>query len=329
VTSASPIGLVGLVLVTGLTACRLAPPPDPGPSDARTDRPGEEESRQADDAGTASVVPTAENDFEISDRAAAIVDSIEAAVRDSFAQLRAEEAAALVRADSLRVAARADSIAAAQALQDSLIAVARQDSIAAAEVAAAAALAAARRDSIAEAARQDSIATARQDSVTAVARRDSLAAVARADSIAAAEIAAAAAASTAAVTAAATTEIREDPEARATEDLETLRALGPSYIPYDQGPETIWSTETQATLSKMLLPVLRAQSLPATTRSIFWVLISREGVPVETEIQTPSGNGAFDAAAREFLEGLTFLPAMRSDRPVASWVLREISILMQ
>ncbi|MFV1987099.1 MAG: TonB family protein, partial [Gemmatimonadota bacterium] len=151
---------------------------------------------------------------------------------------------------------------------------------------------------------------------------DSLDLVAREDSIVAARIAAAAVAS-AVITADGTS------PSEAVEDLETLRALGPSYIPYDDGPKTIWTTETQATLSKTLLPVLREESLPATTRSIFWVLISREGHPEEIQIQTSSGNETFDRAAESFLEQLRFIPAIRTNRAVASWVLREISILMQ
>ena len=314
-----------LLVLVGLGSCRPLPPPD-SPYARGGDEPAasEQPARPGDESAAAADMPA--DTFRISERAAAIIDSVEAAVRDSFAALRAEAEAERNRADSLLAAARADSIAAEEARRDSIAAEARRDSIAAAArqdsiAAAAAALEAARQDSIAEAARRDSIA--------AVARRDSIAEAARQDSIAAAEVAAAAAAAAAA-------EAREDaappsgdPQARAEADLEALRALGPSYIPYDEGPETIWSTETQATLSKTLLPVLRAESLPATTRTIFWVLISREGKPVESQIQTSSGNESFDEAAEGFLRGLTFLPAMRDDRPVASWVLREISILMQ
>ena len=279
------------VIAASVTAgCRRYPPPrsvppaNPGPTRTAEPEPRAEREAPADS-------------FIISERAAAIIDSIEAAVRDSFARLRAEESAAIARQDSIRQAAIADSIARAAAVSDSL------------EAAAAAAQA-----------RQDSLeAAARADSIAAAARQDSLRQVAIEDSIAAARIAQAAVVPAGAAAA---------PADDAVQDLETLRALGPSYIPYDEGPETIWNTETQATLSKTLLPVLRAEGLPASTKTIFWVLISREGRAEDVEIQTSSGNEAFDEAAETFLRGLVFIPAIRANRPVASWVLREISMLM-
>ncbi len=269
-----------LLALLGTGACRRLPPEPVTPrqtgDEAAANRQPTAESR-TDEASPAAAADA----FVISERSAAIIDSIETAVRDSFALLRAGEAAALVRQDSIFAAARADSLAAAAALRDSLVAQARTDSIAAAATAAAALAAITRSDSIAAAARQDSIAAA--------ARTDSLAMVAIEDSVAAARIAAAA------VVPAAVAAADAPPEA--VEDLEALRALGPSYIPYDDGPETIWNTETQATLSKTLLPVLREESLPATTRSIFWVLISREGRAEDIQIQTSSGSAAFDEAA--------------------------------
>lgn len=333
-TARSLVGTFLLAFTVTVAGCRRPPPSQPTPERARTENASPSDAEIRGETAVAADV-AAREDPVISDRARAIIDSIEAAVADSFAALRGAEAAAIARADSiaeaarqdsLAAAARADSIARAEAVQDSIDA-ARQDSIRLAEAAVAAAAAAAletaRQDSIFEAVRQDSIDAAQADSIAASIRRDSLEAVALADSLRSAEAAAAVGA------VAGTASDPEAVEASATDDLETLRELGPSYIPYDQGPETIWDTETQATLSKTLLPVLRAESLPATTKTIFWVLISREGAPVETRIQTASGSEAFDAAARSFLEGLTFLPAIRSNRPVASWVLREISILMQ
>lgn len=285
--------------IVGAAACHRPLPSNqlPAPPDrevAATD--AREADADADGAG-AAVTPSTEAEagtLAISPRAAAIIDSIETAVRDSFA--------ALAR-DSLAAAVRRDSIAAAREI-------ARQDSVAAA-------VEAAREDSIAaavEATRQDSIARAeiaRQDSIVAAAEG------ARRDSIAAAEIETA----------------RQDSiaTARATvpTDLEQLKALGPSFIPYDEGPGTIWNTDTQAALSLALLPVLREQALPARTHTTFWVLVTREGDVEELVIQTTSGNDAFDAAAQSFAERLTFIPAMRVNRPVPTWVLREISILMR
>ncbi len=214
-----------------------------------------------------------------------------AAIIDSI-RAAVRDSIAAARQDSLAAAARRDSIAAAQARQDSLAAAARRDSIAAAQ---------ARRDSLAARARRDSLAAAG-------ARRDSIQAEqARRDSVAAARSGA----------------LSDD------EELAELKALGPAYIPNDQGPQTLWDTETQARLTRILLPVLRSEKLPARTRTIFWVLVTREGEVEDLVLQTPSGNTAFDSAARAFAETLTFIPAIRSNRPVPAWVLREISLVMR
>jgi hypothetical protein len=113
------------------------------------------------------------------------------------------------------------------------------------------------------------------------------------------------------------------------EEVQELRALGPSYIPYDQGPETIWNTDTQAMLTRTLLPVLREHGLSARTRTIYWVLIRENGTAAEVVVQTSSGNDEFDLAGIRVIQRLEFLPAFRSNRPVPTWVLREISLLMQ
>jgi TonB family protein len=113
------------------------------------------------------------------------------------------------------------------------------------------------------------------------------------------------------------------------DEVRELRALGPSYIPYDQGPETIWNTDTQAMLTRTLLPVLREHGLSARTRAMYWVLIREDGTAAEVIVQTSSGTEAFDQAGIEVIRRLEFLPAFRANRPVPTWVVREISLLMQ
>lgn len=113
------------------------------------------------------------------------------------------------------------------------------------------------------------------------------------------------------------------------EELRELRALGPSYLPVDVGPEAVWNTETQALLTRTLLPVLREQGLPARTRALYWILVREDGTVAEVVLQTSSGNEAFDLAGMEFVRRLDFLPAFRQNRPVPSWIVREISLLMQ
>ena len=113
------------------------------------------------------------------------------------------------------------------------------------------------------------------------------------------------------------------------EEVQELRALGPSYIPNDHGPETVWNTDAQAMLTRTLLPVLREQGLAARTSALYWVLIREDGTAAEVVVQTSSGNEAFDLAGMQVIRRLDFLPAFRANRPVPTWVVREISLLMQ
>lgn len=112
-------------------------------------------------------------------------------------------------------------------------------------------------------------------------------------------------------------------------ELENLLATGPIFVPVDQGPEIVWDTDAEATLSTRLLPVLRAEDLPAATKVRLWLLVSAEGRVVDTVVHTTSGNGTFDETGAEVARLLRFRPAVRSDRSVPVWVLREISMLMQ
>lgn len=307
--------LAGLLAATSCRSWLQRPPPaDPSPRDEPAAEPGQPPETGADAS------PEDPASDSLARVVAAIIDSVEAEVRDSVAAARRDSLAARARRDSLAEAARRDSVEAA-----------RRDSIAAA----------ARRDSI-EAARRDSAAAmARSDSLAAAARRDSLAEVARQDSNRTAEIARQDSIEAAAERAARQAEAREDSVAAAldragvempaddTEDVEELRALGPAYIPYDRGPRTLWDTEAEAMVARTLLPVVRAEDLPARTRTYFWLLIRADGTVADIRLQTSSGNDAFDQAATDVVTRLRFIPAIRGERAVPTWVVRDISLLMR
>ena len=216
--------------------------------------------------------------------------------------------------DSLREAARQDSIARAlreAARQDSIARVlreaARRDSIARAQREAArrdsiARAAAARRDSILaaerEAARRDSLEAARRDSLIAAARRDSIASIEAARAAAAAELA-------------------------------ELRESGPVYVAHDEVPRLVWDTEAEAALATTLLPVIRGEGLDPNIAASIWLLVRTDGRVEATAIRVSSGDGAFDAAAVRAARGLLFAPALRGGRAAPVWILREISLLMR
>jgi len=75
--------------------------------------------------------------------------------------------------------------------------------------------------------------------------------------------------------------------------------------------------------------VLRAESLPASTSMIVWVLVGGDGLVADVVLHTTSSNAAFDRAATDVARGLRFYPAMRGERAVPAWVIREISLVMQ
>jgi len=114
-----------------------------------------------------------------------------------------------------------------------------------------------------------------------------------------------------------------------TEELAELRALGPSYIPYDRGPRPVWDTEMQAKVTTTLLPVIRAEELVARTRAYFWLLVRADGTVDEVVLQTSSGSSAFDEAAARVARALLFAPAIRGQRAVPTWVVRDVSLIMQ
>ncbi len=297
----APASLFVLAALILLGSCRsLRPGPDRG------SEPRPQDPEPAPPAARADEPPEAVSDT-VAAAVAAIIDSVRAEVRDSIEaeatrgsrERTARDAAraAAVR-DSLRAAFVADSVRAAF-VRDSLRTVAVRDSLRAVAI----------RDSIAAAVRDSIAAAVVRDSLAEVAAREAAEAAARDSALAGSEAAARAAA--------------------VSEDAEELRKLGPIYIPYDQGPRPVWTTEAQALLTRTLVPVLREEGLPARTRAMLWILIRRDGTVADLVLQTSSGNRAFDEAATRFAQMLEFVPAIRANRPVATWVLREISILMQ
>ena len=235
----------------------------------------------------------------VSPETAAIIDSIEAAVADSIegggrdsVTAVSREAGAAARRDSMLAAARRISRSVA-ARRDSLAAAGRRDSATAAAAALRDSTTAGRRDSLATATRGDSLATAQRDSTAAAALRDSAA----------------------------------GPDAET--ELEQLRASGPTYFSYDEGPRLVWDTEAEALLATTLLPVIRAEELDANTAANLWLLVRADGRVDASVVQTSSDNSAFDAAAERAARSLIFAPALRDGRAVPLWILREISLLIR
>ena len=302
-----PRVLAVILAAPAIASCflpRMMQPPEPAqalPAEALPPR-SEVEPEQEPPETTEQAPPPAPEEPEegfVSPVTAAIIDSIEAAVADSIegggrdsVTAVSREAGAAARRDSMLAAARRISRSVA-ARRDSLAAAGRRDSATAAAAALRDSTTAGRRDSLATATRGDSLAAAQRDSIAAAALRDSAA----------------------------------GPDAET--ELAQLRASGPTYISYDEGPRLVWDTEAEALLATTLLPVIRSEDLDAGTAANLWLLVRADGRVDAIVVQTSSDNTAFDSAAERAARALIFAPALRDGRAVPLWILREISLLMR
>ena len=108
-----------------------------------------------------------------------------------------------------------------------------------------------------------------------------------------------------------------------------LREAGPTLTEYDVGPRVRWTPEAQRLLTRTLGPVVEQRGLGASARALYWVLVGADGRVWDAVLHSTSGSEAFDAAAAEVARSLPWHPASLDGQPVATWVLREISLLMQ
>ncbi len=301
--------VLAVILATpAIASCflpRMMQPPEPAqapPAEALPPRSEVEPAQKPPETTEQAPPPAPEEPDEgfVSPETAAIIDSIETAVADSIegggrdsVTAVSREAGAAARRDSMLAAARRISRSVA-ARRDSLGAAAgRRDSATAAAAALRDSTTAGRRDSLATATRGDSLATAQRDSIATAALRDSAA----------------------------------GPDAGT--ELEQLRASGPTYFSYDEGPRLVWDTEAEALLATTLLPVIRAEELDANTAANLWLLVRADGRVDASVVQTSSDNSAFDAAAERAARSLIFAPALRDGRAVPLWILRDISLLIR
>lgn len=112
-----------------------------------------------------------------------------------------------------------------------------------------------------------------------------------------------------------------------TTDVDSLKALGPVYTPYDVGP-VLRKQGLEGLLRATILPAIRKHELSPDEWARFWVLVDREGRVVATVDHLTSGHGAFDDAARVVAESLRYRPAVRDDEFVPVWILARVSLLM-
>lgn len=110
-------------------------------------------------------------------------------------------------------------------------------------------------------------------------------------------------------------------------DVDSLRALGPAYTPYDV-PPLLLDDGLEGLLRATLLPVVRRHELEPDEWARFWVLVDRDGRVVEHRVHLDSGHGAFDEAAEATVRRLRYRPAFREEEPVPVWVLVRVSLLM-
>lgn len=110
-------------------------------------------------------------------------------------------------------------------------------------------------------------------------------------------------------------------------DVDSLRALGPVYTPYDV-PPLLQTEGLEDLLRATILPVIQRYELEPDEWARFWVLVDRKGRVVDHVLHLTSGHAAFDDAAAAAAERLRYRPAQRGEERVPVWVLVRISLLM-
>lgn len=110
-------------------------------------------------------------------------------------------------------------------------------------------------------------------------------------------------------------------------DVDSLRALGPVYTPYDV-PPLLRRERIDDLLRATILPVIQRHDLEPDEWARFWVLVDAGGRVVDHRVHLGSGHTAFDEAAAAAARALRYRPALRDDEPVPVWVLVRISLLM-
>ena len=58
------------------------------------------------------------------------------------------------------------------------------------------------------------------------------------------------------------------------------------------------------------------------------VQVNESGIVNAVEIKTSTGNSARDGAIREIVRSVKYIPAMKNDVPVVSWVTLSIPLMM-
>lgn len=110
-------------------------------------------------------------------------------------------------------------------------------------------------------------------------------------------------------------------------DVDSLRALGPVFTPYDT-PPLLQREGIEGLLRATILPVIQRHDLPPDEWARFWVLVDRKGRVIDHVLHLTSGHASFDEAAAAAAENLRYRPARRDGRRVPVWVLVRISLLM-
>lgn len=111
---------------------------------------------------------------------------------------------------------------------------------------------------------------------------------------------------------------------------EELEGMGPTYTPYDVGPELLPGDWLSDLLSDTLAPVVdRHDDLSVRDFALYWVLVDRDGDVRDAVLHTTSDSEAFDRAGRVVAERLRYRPAVADGNPVPVWVLVRVSLLMR
>jgi len=114
-----------------------------------------------------------------------------------------------------------------------------------------------------------------------------------------------------------------------TTDLKKLEKMGPVYTPADVGALLAPGDWLGELLEDTLVPVIKKYHLSPDRAAYYWVLVDDQGEVADAVLHTPSGQAAFDQAARAAALHLHYVPARRDGQRVPVWILVRVSLLMR
>ena len=100
-------------------------------------------------------------------------------------------------------------------------------------------------------------------------------------------------------------------------------SAAPTFTPFSVAPKLQNGREIERALQRYYPPLLRDAGIGGTVN--VWFFISEEGRVLKTQINESSGYDAFDQAALQVADLMSFTPAYNRDQKVPVWVALDVA----